>query len=330
MSRLVTNLLRVSSVSPSAVWLGGAASSVKQFTSTATNAPPNRNKNDKSLITAADADNTLSYVSYENASKKSQSTPLIIQHALFGRKENLTSLGKKIHYVTKRSVIIPDARNHGNSPKCTNPSVKQMSSDLVNLQHQLQVDKASILGFNTGGRVAMMAALRNPKLIDRLVISSSTPLNTPDILKRWESSQQAAYIVHTIIKSHGISSKSEILNTDFNLKLEIDEALKSTLTDSSERALFLSNLGKFKLKCLMNNPDMGKFPNVEDKCFTGPVMFISGEKQPTWRNDEDVRQIKQLFPNSYFVKIPGAGYWAHIEKHDDFLSAVITFLETEF
>jgi len=300
----------------------------KQFTSTATNSPPNRNKNDKSLVTAADADNMLSYVSYENASKKDQSSPLIIHHALFGRKENYTSLGKKIHHVTKRSVIIPDARNHGNSPKCTNPSVKQMSSDLVNLQQQLQVDKASILGFNTGGRVAMMAALLHPKLVDRLVISSSTPLNTPEILARWDNSQQAAYIVHTIIKSRGMSSKSQIVDAD--LKLEIDDALKSTLTDNSERALFLSNLGKFKLKCLMNNPDMGKFPNVEDKCFTGPVMFISGGKQPTWRNDSDVRQIKQLFPNSYFVKIPGAGHWAHIEKHDDFLSAVISFLETEF
>ena len=63
MSRLVTNLLRVPSVSPSPVWAGGAASCVKQFTSAATNAPPNRNKNDKSLITAADVDNTLSYVS---------------------------------------------------------------------------------------------------------------------------------------------------------------------------------------------------------------------------------------------------------------------------
>ena len=59
MSRLVTNLLRITSVSPSPAWLGGA----KQFTSTATNSPPNRNKNDKSLVTAADADNMLSYVS---------------------------------------------------------------------------------------------------------------------------------------------------------------------------------------------------------------------------------------------------------------------------
>ena len=222
-------------------------------------------------------DNTLAYVSYENASLKDLSSPLIIQHALFGRKENYTNLGRKIHHVTKRSVIIPDARNHGNSPKCTNPSVKQMSSDLLNLQTQLKIDKSCMLGFSTGGRVAMMAALMNPDNVDRLVISSSSPLNTKDALERWDSFQQSAYIVHTLLKSRGISSKSQIVDTDYQLKLELDEALKTTLTDSSERALFLSNLGKFKLKAMMNNPDMGRFPSVKEKIFNGPVMFITGD-----------------------------------------------------
>lgn len=152
-----------------------------------------------------------------------------------------------------------------------------MSSDLMNLQQQLKIDKSSMLGFSTGGRVAMMSALMHPKHVDRLVISSSTPLNTPEILQRFESFQQAAYIVHTLLKSHGISSKSQLVDSDFRIKMELDDALKETLKDSSERALFLSNLGKFKLKALMNNPDLGKFPDVEDKCFTGPVMFISGD-----------------------------------------------------
>ena len=246
--------------------------------------------------TQSDQDNKLSYVSlfyillaflvdmtcllqvsYESTGQSQAAKPLIIQHALFGRKENLVSLGKKINHITKRSVIIPDARNHGNSPKCTNPSVKQMSSDLLGLQSQLQVPQASLLGFSTGGRVAMMAALSAPKMVDRLVVASGSPLNTQQTLEKWERFQEAAHIVHTLLKSHGISSKSEMHEADFKLKLEIDEALKSTLKDRAGRALFLSNLGKSKLKSLMNNPDMGRFPNVDDKCFNGPVMFISGK-----------------------------------------------------
>ena len=220
-------------------------------------------------------------VSYENASRKDSSSPLIIQHALFGRKENHTNIGKKIHHVTKRSIIIPDARNHGNSPKCDNPSVQQMTRDLLGLQNQLRLPSVSMLGFDTGGRIAMMAALRQPQVVERLVVSSSSPLNTAAILARWEKFQQAAYIVHTILKSHGISSKSgfgtSVVDDNFKLKMEMEEALKPTLTDTAERALFVSNLGKFRLKALMNNPDMGRFPDLQDKCFKGPVMFISGK-----------------------------------------------------
>ena len=91
---------------------------------------------------------------------------------------------------------------------------------------------------------------------------------------------------------------------------------------------------------------LGRFPSLQGNTFNGPTLFITGEKQPTWESDEEVRAIKQLFPTSFFVKasikviiidgndrtfqIPGAGHWVHTEKKDDFLAAAVTFLQTEF
>merc|ERR1712013_835938 len=112
------------------------------------------------------SDNKLSYVSYESPTSHTQA-PLLIHHSLFGRKENFRSLGKKFHHLTKRSVIIPDARNHGSSPPCLNPSIKQMSSDLMNLTAQLGVEKTCLLGHAEGGRVSMLTALTRPNLVDR-------------------------------------------------------------------------------------------------------------------------------------------------------------------
>ena len=107
--------------------------------------------------------NTVTQVSYENASQSNCQSPLVIQHPLFGRKENHSSLGRMISHLTKRTVVIPDARNHGNSPKCDNPSIKQMSTDLVDFQKQLKIRQSCLLGFSTGGRVAMMTALLHPQ-----------------------------------------------------------------------------------------------------------------------------------------------------------------------
>ena len=191
------------------------------------------------------------------------------------------------------------------------PSVKQMSSDLLNLQSQLHIPKSSMLGFSTGGRVAMLAALSSPGMVDRLVVTSASPLNTQHTLEKWKSSLEAAYIVDTIFKSRGITTQSEILEAEVELKLEINEALKPTLKDKAGRALFLANLGKSNLKELMNNPDMGRFPNVEDKCFNGPVMFVSGKhlfcsneslkKFMDFHNRTDIPQFSQYRKNLLFM-----------------------------
>jgi len=277
-----------------------------------------------------DSDTSLAYVSYENATQKNTQCPLVIQHPLFGRKENHSNIGRLISHLTKRTVFIPDARNHGNSPKCENPSIHQMSTDLLAFQNQLKINRSCLLGFNTGGRVAMMTALQQPQSVERMVVTATTPLNTQKLLTRWEKSMEAAHIIYTLSKANGYTSFSDCIEMDFELKLKMDEALKSTIKEDKERALFLNNLGKTNLRALMNNPDMGRFPDLDGNVFSGPVMFISGEKKPAWSSDEDIRMIRKLFPNSHFVKIPGAGHWVHNEKGDDFLSAVITFLQTEF
>jgi len=274
-------------------------------------------------------DTSLAYVSYENAIQKNCQSPLLIQHPLFGRKENHSNLGRMISHLTKRSVIIPDARNHGNSPKCENPSVKQMSKDLVNFQKQLNIDQSCLLGFSTGGRVAMMTALTQPQSVERMVITGTSPLNSSMLLGRWEKSMEAAHIIYTLTKAHGYDSFSDPIELDIELKLKMDSALKSTMKEDTERALFLNNIGKTNLRALMNNPDMGKFPCLEGNVFLGPVMFVDGGKNPAWSSDEDIRMIRQLFPNSHFVKI--SGHWGvQSEKSEDFLSAVVTFLQTDF
>ena len=165
--------------------------------------------------------------------------------------------------------------------------------------------------------------------VERMVITGTSPLNSSMLLGRWEKYMEAAHIIHTMKKAHGYDSFSDPIELDIELKLKMDSALKTTLKEDNERALFLINLGKTNLRALMNNPDMGKFPCIEGHVFSGPVMFIEGGKNSAWSSDEDIRRIRQLFPNSHFVKI--SGHWGvQSEKSEDFLSAVVTFLQTEF
>ena len=99
----------------------------------------------------------------------------------------------------------------------------------------------------------------------------------------------------------------------------------------SERALFLSNLGKVNVKALMKTTmDLSTFPDMDGRTFEGPTLFISGEKEPLWRDDAEVRRIRQLFPNSHFIKLAGASYWPHTEANKEFLMQTVAFLQTKF
>jgi len=276
---------------------------------------------------------SLAYVSYENPEFSQIQTPLIIQHGLFGRKENFSQLGKKFHHLTKRGVLLPDVRNHGASPPCRALSLRQMSADLIRLTSQLELEKVCMLGYATGGRVAMLTALNRPELVDRLVVVSSSPLNTQESLDRWLKNREACLVLAQLLQRNGSldarSMEGGMLGIEF--KLEANEALKPILVDSNERALFLSNLGKVNVDFLLNcSDDLGTFPSMQGQTFSAPTLFITGAKAPVWDGDREVRSIRQLFPNSHFVKIPGASHWVHTEASGDFLAATVSFLQTEF
>ena len=76
--------------------------------------------------------------------------------------------------------------------------------------------------------------------------------------------------------------------------------------------------------------DLETFPDMDGRTFEGPTLFISGENEPIWRDDKEVRSIRRLFPNSHFLKLPGAGHWPHTEANKEFLMQTVAFLQTKF
>lgn len=273
----------------------------------------------------------LSYVLYENPSYPASLSPLVLQPGLFARKENFSKLGRQLHHLTSRSLIIPDVRNHGSSPSGASMSLKQMSSDSVRLIKELGVGKnVCLLGHATGGRVAMVTALTRPQLVDKLVVVSASPLNTQESVAKWENYKTAANVLKQLVKDDHILDFKELQDSRcLEFKLKVDDALKQILPNRSERALFLSSLGKVNIEAICENPSLGIFPSLESCTFNGSTLFISGSLAPAWRDDTEVRSIRQLFPNSHFVKIPGAGQWVQTEKEDEFLAVTSSFLQSD-
>ena len=68
------------------------------------------------------------------------------------------------------------------------------------------------------------------------------------------------------------------------------------------------------------------------------LLFHIFEKEPRTKQELLCRDllaelageaVDHMFPNSHFIKIAGAGHFVHTKKQDNFLSDVITFLQSE-
>lgn len=63
-----------------------------------------------------------------------------------------------------------DSRNHGQSPHHQPISYSLMTDDLIHFIHDLNLNKPYVLGFSDGGIVALMAAIKEPNLMKKMIL----------------------------------------------------------------------------------------------------------------------------------------------------------------
>ena len=99
--------------------------------------------------------------------------PLVLLHG--GGSTVRTSFGAVLPRLARtHRVIAPEQQGHGHTADIDRPfSFEQMADDTAALLEQLGVHEADVLGFSSGGMVALQLALRHPGLVRRLVLCSS-------------------------------------------------------------------------------------------------------------------------------------------------------------
>ncbi|RME00254.1 MAG: alpha/beta fold hydrolase, partial [Calditrichaeota bacterium] len=74
--------------------------------------------------------------------------PVVILHGLLGSGRNWHTVANRL--AQKRRIVVPDMRNHGRSPHSENHRLVDMVEDIFELQQDLGVLPAVILGHSMG------------------------------------------------------------------------------------------------------------------------------------------------------------------------------------
>lgn len=287
----------------------------------------------------------LAYISYERKDSQGKS-PLVVQHGLFGCKENWKTLSKEINLMSKRSVFALDGRNHGESPHSVEMSLGLMAKDVRHFANQVGIDKISFMGHNFGGRIGMMLAMMYPNVLDKLVVVDTTPLAVHDSAYRYSLILRATAVLKNM--------EPELRQCQgYKCGLIAEKAIEHILKDKRDIAVVLSNLNtgngngnpkprevttngvkmdpkslwKVNLDSILSNPCLTDFPEFDERvAYKGKTLFIQGKKSLQMK-PADEHRIKRLFPNAEFIWLEETGQWLHLEKKKQFLQHVLQFLE---
>jgi pimeloyl-ACP methyl ester carboxylesterase len=238
--------------------------------------------------------------------------PLLIAHGLFGSARNWGVIARRL--ADRREVLAVDMRNHGDSPRFATQSYADMAADLAEVI-AANGGRADVLGHSMGGKAAMLLALTEGTMVNRLVVADIAPV-------AYSHDQTQHIAAMRGLDLSGLASRAEA-----------DRRLAASVTDPALRAFFLQSLDlksapprwRLNLKVLeAEMPRIIGWPQVAGR-FDGPTLFLSGALSPYVLPDYR-ETIRALFPGARFAKLPGTGHWLHAEKPREFAETLRVFL----
>lgn len=235
--------------------------------------------------------------------------PLLIVHGLFGSARNWGSIARRLGQ--DRPVLVPDLRNHGESPRDPRHDYPALAADLAALI-EAEGGMMDVAGHSMGGKAAMTLALTRPDLVRRLVILDIAPVAYPrDRMAEIEAMRRV---------------------DPLQVASRVEAQAAMGLDDPATAAFLIQSLDltgrrwRLDLDALAGNMQaiMG-FPAMQGQ-FGGPSLFLSGEDSD-YVQPEHRATIRRLFPAARFARIRGAGHWLHADRPRETEAALRAFLD---
>ena len=253
---------------------------------------------------------------------------LIIIHGLYGSSDNWLSVARLLE--DKFRIFLVDQRNHGQSPHCDEMDYTLMADDIKEFMQQQKLSKATIMGHSMGGKTAMLFALKNPLLVDKLVVLDIAP-------KHYSKHTNFARITgdHRAI----VDALLSINPAEHSSRSSVGKALKQSVPNSTVRSFLLKNITrdsdkklswKLNIQAISDSLDkimdgVSEFDAADEFPEHGTVVVIRGSNSP-YVQDADIQQIRKYFPSAQLADIPDAGHWLHADQPDLFIKTLRYFL----
>ncbi|MGL4735587.1 MAG: alpha/beta fold hydrolase [Enterovibrio sp.] len=243
--------------------------------------------------------------------------PLLLLHGLFGAKENLNLLAKKLsdHFL----VYQVDLPNHGQSFKTDDMSYNAQARHLATfIEKQLKVDKLHVVGHSMGGKATMMLALQSPQLVEKVVALDMAP-----VVYRTHHHNAIFAALHDVQRAR-ITSRAQAdphfakHNVAPSIRQFLLKSLHQQPDGSYDWRFDLHNLSR----CYPQILDWQPAPHSQ---FAGPVLFIKAANSDYLQSAHQSAILRQ-FPNAKAHIVANTSHWLHAEQPQKVYEIIRQFL----
>src|SRR4051812_25962074 len=252
----------------------------------------------------------------------SSGSRVVFCHGLFGQGRNFTAIAKQL--TDRHRVTLVDMPDHGRSPRSERFDYLAAADQVAELLSP--ADPVALVGHSMGGKISMLAALRHPELVERLVVVDVAPVSYDHATEfdGYITAMQAIDL--STLKSRG----------------EADEALSEAVPNRTVRGFLLQSLRHeshagsgggwhWLLNLELLGRDLDAITDWPDAAlagtapYDGPVLWVGGAASAYVRPDY-ATAMDRWFPRNRRVMVKGAGHWVHSEQPGVFVEVLRSFL----
>jgi esterase len=240
---------------------------------------------------------------------------VVFLHGLFGSSANWRGIARR--FEGSHRVVIPDLRNHGQSPHAGEVSYAAQVVDVVELLDRLGIPATVLVGHSMGGKVAMLAALTHPDRVGGMVCVDIAPVDYPS------SRFGQVFEAFAAVDPPTLESRQQA-----------DDRMAPYLPVRAVRSYMLQNLIKeesgwrwrLNLAALERGmAELSAFPAVRRAEYLGESLFVYGGNSP-YVEPGHAEIIRRLFPYARLRQVVGAGHWVYADQPQAFANVLANFL----
>ncbi|MBA4783817.1 MAG: alpha/beta hydrolase [Rhizobiales bacterium] len=217
-------------------------------------------------------------------------------------------------------VIAPDFIGHGMSDQrdMFDRSLVAQRAMVVRLLDALGLERATLVGHDTGGGVALMMGVENPERVERLVLSNIVAYDS------WPIDDMIS-VGHPGWKTKSNAAIREFLVAGFKDGLSRKDRLTPEFVEGII-APYITDVGKISLIRNASALNTSHTTMLVDRHagIKAPTLLAWGVDDP-WQPITDGERLARDIPGARLVRIENASHWVPQDAPEDWANAVLAF-----